>query len=60
MEEKINQKNSLSKQGQGGPCIQTDAYRHKTPEERAEPYDGKLNLDGELDRKGEPVGNELW
>ena len=60
MEEQISQKNSLSKQGQGGSCIQTDACRHKTLEERADPYDGKLNLEGELNWKGEPVGNELW
>lgn len=35
------------------------AFRHKTLEERAAEYDGKLNLDGEYDW-GEPVGREIW
>ena len=34
-------------------------FRHKTLEERAESYDGKLMLDGEYDW-GEPVGREVW
>jgi len=34
-------------------------FRHKTLEERAAEYDGKLNLDGEYDW-GEPVGREVW
>ena len=33
---------------------------HKTLEERASEYDGNLNLDGELDWRGEPVGDEVW
>ena len=33
--------------------------RHKTLEERAADYDGKLMLDGEYDW-GEPVGREVW
>jgi len=33
--------------------------RHKTLEERALAYGGKLNLDGEFDC-GEPVGREVW
>ena len=33
--------------------------RHKTLEERAAEYDGKLMLDGEYDW-GEPVGREVW
>ena len=33
--------------------------RHKTLEERAAEFDGKLNLDGEYDW-GEPVGREVW
>ncbi len=37
----------------------TKAFRHKTLEERAAEYDGKLNLDGEYDW-GEPVGREIW
>jgi antitoxin MazE len=34
-------------------------FRHKTLEERASEYDGKLMLDGEYDW-GEPVGREVW
>ncbi|MBP3570194.1 MAG: AbrB/MazE/SpoVT family DNA-binding domain-containing protein [Lachnospiraceae bacterium] len=33
--------------------------RHKTLEERAAEYGGKLMLDGEYDW-GEPVGREVW
>ena len=34
-------------------------FRHKTLEERAMEYEGKLNLDGEYDF-GVPVGREKW
>lgn len=34
-------------------------FRHKSLEERASAYDGKLNLDGEYDW-GNPVGREVW
>ncbi len=34
-------------------------FRHKTLEERAAAFGGKLNLDGEYDW-GEPVGREAW
>ena len=34
-------------------------FRHKTLEERASEFDGKLMLDGEYDW-GEPVGREVW
>ncbi len=34
-------------------------FRHKTLEERAAEFDGKLMLDGEYDW-GEPVGREVW
>lgn len=34
-------------------------FRHKTLEERAAAYDGKLMLDGEYDW-GAPVGREEW
>ena len=34
-------------------------HRHKTLEERAAEYNGKLMLDGEYDW-GEPVGREVW
>lgn len=35
------------------------SFRHKTLEERAAEFDGKLMLDGEYDW-GEPVGREIW
>lgn len=35
------------------------AFKHKTLEERAAAFDGKLGLDGEYDW-GEPVGREAW
>ena len=34
-------------------------FRHKTLEERAEEFGGRLMLDGEYDW-GEPVGREVW
>lgn len=34
-------------------------FRHKTLEERAAEYEGKLMLDGEYDW-GDPVGREIW
>lgn len=35
------------------------SFRHKTLEERAAEFDGKLMLDGEYDW-GEPLGREAW
>lgn len=37
----------------------TKSFQHKTLEERAAEFDGKLMLDGEYDW-GEPVGREVW
>lgn len=34
-------------------------FRHKTLEERADEFDGKLMIDGEYDWD-EPVGKEVW
>ncbi len=34
-------------------------FRHRSLEERAAEFGGKLNLDGEYDW-GEPVGREAW
>ena len=42
-----------------GMIMLVKPFRHKTLEERAAEFDGKLNLDGEFDW-GEPVGRELW
>ena len=42
-----------------GVIILSKPFRHKTLEERAAEFDGKLMLDGEYDW-GEPVGREVW
>ncbi len=42
-----------------GVITLTKPFRHKTLEERAAEFDGKLMLDGEYDW-GEPVGREVW
>ena len=44
---------------QNGVIILEKPFRHKTLEERAAEYDGKLDVDGEFDW-GEPVGREIW
>ena len=43
-----------------GRIVLYRSFRHKTLEERAAAYDGKLNLEGEMDWRGDPVGNEVW
>ncbi len=42
-----------------GMIMLVKPFRHKTLEERAAEFDGRLNLDGEYDW-GEPVGREVW
>lgn len=42
-----------------GTITLAKSFRHKTLEERAAEFDGKLNLDGEYNW-GEPVGREVW
>ncbi|MCI5954722.1 MAG: AbrB/MazE/SpoVT family DNA-binding domain-containing protein [Lachnospiraceae bacterium] len=42
-----------------GMIMLSKPFRHKTLEERAAEFDGKLNMDGEYDW-GEPVGREVW
>ena len=42
-----------------GTITLVKSFRHKTLEERAAEFDGKLMLDGEYDW-GEPVGREVW
>lgn len=42
-----------------GVITLTKPFRHKTLEERAAEFNGKLMLDGEYDW-GEPVGREVW
>ena len=42
-----------------GVIMLAKPFRHKTLEERAKEFDGKLMLDGEY-AWGEPVGREVW
>lgn len=42
-----------------GTITLTKPHRHKTLEERAAEFDGKLMLDGEYEW-GEPTGREVW
>ncbi len=42
-----------------GVITLSKTFRHKTLEERASEFDGKLMLDGEYDR-GQPIGREVW
>ena len=42
-----------------GVIMLVKTFRHKTLEERAAEYGGKLDFDGEFDW-GEPVGRETW
>lgn len=39
--------------------LATKLFCHKTLEERAANFSGKLNLDGEFDW-GQPTGREVW
>ena len=45
---------------ENGRIVLYRSPKHKTLEERAAEYGGKLNLDGEMDWRGDPVGNEVW
>ncbi len=42
-----------------GQILLAKPFHHRTLEERAKEYGGKLNLDGEFDW-GEPLGREAW
>ncbi len=42
-----------------GVIMLTREFKHKSLEERAAEFEGKLNLNGEYDW-GEPVGREVW
>ena len=45
---------------EGNRIVRNRAPGHRTLEERAAEYGGKLNLGGELDWGSGPVGNEIW
>ena len=42
-----------------GTIVLSRAFRHRTLQERAEPYGGELRLSDELDW-GDPAGSEVW
>ena len=42
-----------------GKITLVKSFRHKSLEERAAEFGGKLNLDGEYDW-GKPMGREVW
>ena len=56
----IQPDDALTVKTENGRIILYRAIKHKTLEERAAEYGGNLNLDGELDWRGDPVGNEVW
>ncbi len=49
----------MSGNGIDTEVVSEKPFRHKTLEERAAEYGGKLDLDGEYDW-GAPVGSEVW
>jgi len=51
---------TLTVKAENGRITLVRSFRHKTLEERAAEYGGQLNLDGEIDWRGEPEGNEVW
>ena len=51
---------TLVAKAENGCIVLYRSVRHKTLEERAAEYGGRLNLDGELDWRGSPEGNEVW
>ena len=55
----IKQNDTLEAEVVEGRIILTPGFRHKSLEERAAEYGGKLNLTGEIDW-GDPVGREVW
>ena len=58
-EAKISTDEILDIQVSEGMITLVKAFRHKTLEERAAAYGGRLDVDGEFDR-GEPEGREIW
>ena len=51
---------ALTTKAENGRGTLCRSFSHKTLEERAAEYDGNLNLSGEIDWRGKPIGNELW
>ena len=51
---------TLSVIAENGRIVLVRSFKHKTLEQRAAEYGGRLNLEGEIDWRGDPVGNEVW
>ena len=49
----------LAAGGIDGKVVLSKQFQHRTLQQRAAAFDGKLNLSGEYDW-GEPMGNEVW
>ncbi|MCR4566978.1 MAG: AbrB/MazE/SpoVT family DNA-binding domain-containing protein [Pseudobutyrivibrio sp.] len=58
-EANINIGDSLEVNVSNGVITLSKPFKHRTLEERASEYGGKLNLTGEFDW-GKPVGREVW
>ena len=50
---------TLLAKAENGRIVLYPSAIHRTLEQRAAEYNGNLNLDGELDWRGNPTGNEV-
>ena len=55
----VGEQDILDVKVSNGVIMLVKPFRHKTLEERAAAYDGRLDLDGEFDWR-KPVGRETW
>jgi len=55
----IKPNDTLDVKVKNGQIILTKSFPHRTLQQRAEAFGGKLNLSEEVDW-GEPQGNEVW
>lgn len=55
----IKPNDMLTAEVRDGQIILSKSFQHRTLQQRAEMFDGNLNLSEEVDW-GEPQGNEVW
>lgn len=55
----IKPDDTLDVKVENGQIILSKSFQHRTLQQRAEAFGGKLNLSEEMDW-GEPRGNEVW
>ena len=55
----IQPNETLNAEVKDGKIILSKVFRHRSLKERAEAFDGRLNLSEEVSW-GEPQGNEVW